>query len=261
MKPILLLGLALVLSGGFAVVRADGAVTNSPLNIKIIEPSKNITIWLVVPGSDSLHIKSQTVDITAKEIFYNFVPKPDSGLARFLPKAASLEIHDPYARKICFIDPDHSFYISDSLGFNGYTVGPGGLIWSDSYLELPDSVNEGYAISQFEKNFDAQKFNQEWKNRDVNRIGLGQVVPQFYFSDGPNPGGGTPLPKVESVDLADGVLHLDIRNPVTKIPASFWMDLKAKKVIKSVVDGQEMDLSAVGTDKNYAVPLKKNWRP
>ena len=51
MKPKLLLCLALVLSDGFAVVRAGDTVTNEPLNIKIIEPSKNITIWLVVPGS------------------------------------------------------------------------------------------------------------------------------------------------------------------------------------------------------------------
>ena len=152
----------------------------------------------------------------------------------------------------------NSFYISDGLIFKGYTVDPGILIWSDSYLELPDSVNESYAISQFETNFNAQKFNQEWNKRRVNRIELRQAAPQFYFSDGPYPGGGTPLPKVESVDLTDGVLHLDIRNPVTKMPASFWIDLKAKKVIKSVVDGQEMDLSDVGSHKNYAIPLKKN---
>jgi hypothetical protein len=53
-------------------------------------------------------------------------------------------------------------------------------------------------------------------------------------------------------------LTILIPNPVTKIPASFWIDLKAKKVIKSVVDGREMDLSAVGTHKTYAVPLMKN---
>lgn len=257
MNPKHLLCLALVLGVGFAVVRADDTATNEPSTIKIIEPSKNITVRLVVPGSDSFHIKGQTKEIAAKEIFYNFVPKPDSGMASSFLNAASLEIHDPDARKICFIDPDHSFYISDSLTVKGYTVGPGVLIWSDSYLELPDSVNESYAISQFETNFNAQKFNQEWNKRRVNRIGLDQAAPQFYFSDGPY-GGGTPLPRVESVEMTDGVLHLDIRNPVTKTPSSFWIDLQTKKVIKSVVDGQEMDLSAVGTHNNYAIPLKKN---
>jgi hypothetical protein len=44
---------------------------------------------------------------------------------------------------------------------------------------------------------------------------------------------------------------------VTKIAASIWIDLKAKTVVKSVVDGQEMDVSAVGTSKAYAVPSKK----
>jgi hypothetical protein len=47
---------------------------------------------------------------------------------------------------------------------------------------------------------------------------------------------------------------LVLHNPSTMKPAKFWIDLKAKKITKSVVNGQEMNLN---TGMPYAIPLAK----
>jgi hypothetical protein len=62
------------------------------------------------------------------------------------------------------------------------------------------------------------------------------------------------FPLVESIDATNGVLKLTIKSPLTKVMALIFIDLNANKVIKSVVDGQEMDLNA---GKPFAVPRKK----
>jgi hypothetical protein len=56
-------------------------------------------------------------------------------------------------------------------------------------------------------------------------------------------GGSQPgTPSIRAIDFTDGILRLDMVSEGGKFTGSFWMDFKAKKVIRSVVDGQKMDL-------------------
>ena len=59
---------------------------------------------------------------------------------------------------------------------------------------------------------------------------------------------------VDSVDVTDDLMRLEIHNPKTMKPATFWIDLKARKITKSVVVGQEMELTP---GASFAVPLKR----
>jgi hypothetical protein len=112
------------------------------------------------------------------------------------------------------------------------------------------------AIARFDTEFDGEKLWQiERAALLTNRIGFAPAVTVYYFSDAPSPGGGLPIPTTEAVELVDDLLRINLRNPVTQKTASIWVDLKNKKITKSVVDGQEMDLT---TGKPYATPLKKN---
>jgi hypothetical protein len=157
--------------------------------------------------------------------------------------------------KNCIIDAGHTFYVNLHGQLTGFSVNPMQIYWTSSYLELPDSDgNLDSAIAQFETHFDAHKLNKEMVKRSVNGISLRAVCPAYYFSDAHAPGGLALIPIVEAIDITDGVLRLDIRNPKTKVPASFWINLGEHKVIKSVVDNQEMDLTTGG---RYAIPLKK----
>ena len=63
-------------------------------------------------------------------------------------------------------------------------------------------------------------------------------------------------PELTAVDLTDDILRVDLRNRwPTPVPASIWIDLKSRSVIKSVVDGQEMDLK--GGQPRYLLPPEK----
>ena len=246
----------MILVAAAACSKADNISNSKSMKMKIVKPWDDITVKLVRGGSGSLRAsKSETQQIKVKRAVYDIAPRPLEGRSVY----SMLLIPDPFTRKQIFIDGEHTFYISDSAGMKGFTVCPGGdLLWSGSYLELSDTNQSDTAIAQFERSFDSQKLKQEWAKRlTVNRMVLRQAVSQFYFSAGPYPGGAIIEPQIETIDLTDGILRLDIRNPVTKIAASIWIDLKAKTVVKSVVDGQEMDVSAVGTSKAYAVPSKK----
>ena len=69
-------------------------------------------------------------------------------------------------------------------------------------------------------------------------------------------GGSQPgKPAIKAFDLTDSILRLDLVSEGGKFTGSFWIDLKAKKTIKSVVDGVEMDLN---TGTIFPVPLRKH---
>jgi hypothetical protein len=84
---------------------------------------------------------------------------------------------------------------------------------------------------------------------------LNRVLPQYWFSDSPHSGGLLVGPNIEGINVIDSILQLDLRNPKTQKAASIWIDLKSKRVVRSVADGQEMDVKNLGA-KPYALPLK-----
>ena len=61
-------------------------------------------------------------------------------------------------------------------------------------------------------------------------------------------------PEVVSVDFAGGFLRFDIRNPRTQANASIWVDLGNRRIVKSIVAGQEMDVTP---GRPFAVPMAK----
>jgi hypothetical protein len=236
-------------------VYSQSITSTNSMNINIIEPWKPVTVKLMEPDSTNSTVGQYKIgNIAANVANYKFSNRPKSGVAALSGKFPILKIHIPSSRKICFIDPEHTFYIFDGKEIKGYTIGPGVLIWSSGYLASAESEGDAAAIAHFESSFNSKMLNDAWGKRDTNRIGLREATPQFYFSDGLYPGGATPTPEVIAIGMTNDILHLDIQNEKTKIPASLWIDLKAKKVIKSVVDGQEMDLNS---GKPFAVPKKK----
>jgi len=242
-----LLVLAIVTAGCHTV----DVSAQKPMKLEIVESWKSNSVRLA-PGGQARTL-SKTEEIPAKRAIYEIAPNPIKGRAQY----SMVLIHDSRGKKQAVLDGDHSFYISTPTGIKGYTLLPGGdLIWSGSYLELPDSQNGDTVIAQFEKSFDSQRLIHEWEQRlSVNRLALRQVVPQFFFSDGPYFGSGLVDPQVESVDVTNGILRLSIKNPRTLKVADIAIDLNAKQVVKSVVDGAEMDVSTVKTNKPFAQPL------
>jgi hypothetical protein len=252
--PALLASLIILVTTGVYSKGADVSDV-TPLKIKIIQPWTDTTITLVVPGSPGpFPTKCTTETLKVRRAIYQMVPTPPREFLG-LEKFSILEVDDPHSKKWWFIDGEHSFYVSDRSGMRGFTFGPGVLIWTSSYFGLPDANSSTAAIAQFEKEINPEKLNEESNKRlTTNRIRLMQSVPQFYFSDAPVPGTGVIVPLIEAIDITDGILRLDMRHSNTQKPGSIWIDLTRKRVIRSVFDGQEMDLT---TGKSFAVPLKK----
>ena len=125
----------------------------------------------------------------------------------------------------------------------------------NSCIEIADADGGmDAAMSQFVTGIVSRKLNEQTDKQLTKRYNFAIVTPKYFFSDGPYPGGVSVEPVIESIDATDGVLKLTIKNPVTNKSAQIFIDLKVKKIIKSIVDGQEMDLNA---GKPFAVPLKK----
>jgi hypothetical protein len=230
-----------------------------PMKIKIVKPWKEENIFLVRPGSSSQRppVSSKTQQLSALRAVFEFVPKRDP--AKNITQFSILIVSDPFTKQKVFIEGEHSFYISKNSGLTGITVGPGVLVWSESYFKVPESENTNTAIEKFQRTFDSRKLDESWEKRaTVNRAGFSQALPRYYCSDAPVAGTGIVAPKVEGIDVTDNILRLEIQNPVRNIPATIWIDLQERKPIKSIVDGKEMDLSAVGTNRTYAVPLNSN---
>ena len=79
---------------------------------------------------------------------------------------------------------------------------------------------------------------------------LRDAAPLYFFEATPGssqPGDAT----ISAIDVTDGILRLDLLSPGGEFKGSFWVDLSARKLVRAIVDGQEMDLSKPG---GFGVP-------
>ncbi len=233
----ILLNLALVLPG----VLSGCATTDAPAKLQTTKPWEETTIKLIVPGSSGpTRTTSKSENLNAKSVQYG---------SRF-PLAA---VFDPHTRTSYIVSGGQTFYISDSSGMIACFLFGGKLGCRKDYFKMSKSGgNLDLLISRFISEFDEQKLASQ---EDKNLFGVSlSVAAPFGFFTAQSLGGSQPgTPSIKAIDLTDGLLRLDLVSEGGKFAGSFWIDLKARKVIKSIIDGQEMDLH---TDKTWPVPVK-----
>ena len=228
MNPKLILGLALVLSGGLF----GCSTANAPVKKRIVGSWTNTVVRLVVPGSASA--KSQTEKVTAKRADYEIVNKPNKGV--YVDEVEVLAIHDPFTRKN-YILPECDFYLSGSKGITGYRAVPFDLVWNSSYLELSDTTgNLDAVIDKFEAQVDGRMLNAEYmKVGMANRISLSEATSEKFW------GHYGSVPEVEAIVVTNGIMQLDLAG-ADKFKATVWIDLKKKKAIRTIENGVEMNI-------------------
>ncbi len=239
------------------------ALAGPPSKLSLVSPWADTTIKFLQPGSSGTStVKSTLVDLPAIKAVYTAANASGKSVEGPVEVVA---VNDPISQKTCIIyappklpasqpaAPLDCFYISTASGLKLYTAFLD-LDWSDSLVVLPASPGSmDAAIARFESQYDGEKLSQLERTEIFhNRISFEAAAPPYFFSDAPGPGNAIVGGTTEAVDLTDGILHLDLRNRISKIPASFWIDLHAGKVTKSVVDGREMDLN---TGQHFAEPL------
>lgn len=249
---------ALVLGGvglaGAQLVRNLAPMpTNVPTKLQLSGVWSNVTIKLVVPGSTNPPVKCVVEEIQGKRAVYKVIPKPEPP---YWSEFAILAVHDPHREMTCILAADQTFYISDKSRITGFTFYTPGIYWQPSYLVEIAETNgnlEG-AIARFEKACDGRMLNDCLRQERRDNVGLQKASPLFYFLETPIGGAKRVKMKLEAFEVTDDILRLDVRNPATQKPATYWINPAQKKVVKSVVDGQEMDLN---TGQPWADPLRK----
>ena len=138
----------------------------------------------------------------------------------------------------------------------GYAIVTFDLLWHSSVLEAPDSTaNLNDTLTQFETKLDGRKmFEEDIKVADVNRIRLREATSDDFW----NQGGSVFDPKIDAVDVTNGIMRLDMTSGAyDTIKASIWIDLKTKKAIRTIENGVEMNINS---GLPWAVPLNNSSR-
>lgn len=264
MKTTLLLCLLLAWSGDL-FAQADETVPNAPKKFIVVSPWKDKSITLVVSGSTNFPpTKSKTEMVPAKSAIYAATNL--TWTDRLTEKMTPLEfdilaITNPLTGKICFIRGGCSHYLADNSRIVGLFSIRGRFC--KSYIELlAQDGGMDAAIGEFERRFNDLISNQ-WRKPSKERqwemasneiqVPIMVAAPVNFFIGGPNSGIFVVPSKLEAIDLSDGILRLQIYSPYARQHGIFYLNLNTKKVVKSVVGGQEMNLNS---GQPFAVPLK-----
>jgi hypothetical protein len=225
----------------------DRAVDDKTLASMRTSPWTDVTVKLVTVNPGITPVKSE---VSARRALYG---------ATF----AAVAVADPYSKKIYVLEGSAGmFYVSDGTDLFAYQVY--GLSRIKSYVSVPDKEGMEAAIQKFEAEFNAEnRDNLRWKamfpegieDSLKNALPLGEGLPEYFFMATPEPGAGIAGAVLDEVEGSGGILRLVFHNPVTRKSATLWIDLEARKVTKSIVEGQEMD---IGKGRGgSAIPMHK----
>jgi Leucine Rich repeat len=150
-------------------------------------------------------------------------------------------ISDPRTKSSYIVRGEKPFYLTDPSDMLAGMLGSSELILTRSFFKVstPPDGDAG-VIRRFAAEIDDQKLQREnAPSRDI-RIGLAQNVPfQFWTADsGPSSQPG--LPTITAVNTNSGLLRLDLLSPLGKYKGTFWIDIPAAKVVRTVIDGKEV---------------------
>ncbi len=128
---------------------------------------------------------------------------------------------------------------------NGVIVGSevgGRLNWDRSFVpRVKRGENVDAAIEQFNKTIDLKSVGRMPEESftplgdNLRRVENG-LDPWLFQDEGH--GSQFKVTTVEAIDVSDGKLRLDLKNPTGSHKASVWIDLKTWKLVKAVEDGK-----------------------
>ena len=243
---------------------------------RLIENWNDRSVTLIVPGSSgpiqSTDRVEQVIVKSATYKVFGFEPEP----IILRPPVEITAIRNPLNGRVCFIGT-MDYYLADKTGMMGFSdPASGRLYFIHSFLEMPEAAGGlESAIKQFEEQPDLSRgYQRVLSSNDPSKPfcpGLLTSAPETFFVADQSDATDTQL---ESISVIDNIMRLDIASihakghyvtllsdlnntnfHITNIPftnhGSFLIDLNAKKVVKSVIDGQEMDLN---TEAAYPKP-------
>ncbi len=166
-------------------------------------------------------------------------------------------IEAPTAKQFYFVPDGMEFFLATDDGVFGCVLSFRDS--SDEHLNLfkcylAVSNNGGFtaAADQIEKWAETQKFDDQidFVERSLmTRLDLRLPTSSPLFADR---AGKIAWLVVKDMDLTDGILQLDLNNVYNGKTGTVWIDLKARKTIRAIADGQEVDLAATPTTETVS---------
>ena len=97
-----------------------------------------------------------------------------------------------------------------------YAIGSS-VQWSRSYVEIPGAIDDlQAAIKRFESEQNGESLHRAQINRiKTDSVSLREATVDYFFSDRSSPGGADVTPQLESYNITDEILKVNLRNPET----------------------------------------------
>ena len=124
---------------------------------------------------------------------------------------------------------------SDLLAF---TVDGGFFYSSQSYFKANTTPGDpDVTIGRFVSEVDDETLSNKFQNSS--RIDIRRAAPFPLFTAGSSGSSQPGKLTTTAIHLTDGVLRLDLLSDGGRYKGTFWIDLKAERLLRSVVDGKE----------------------
>jgi hypothetical protein len=265
MKPKIILCLALVLSSGLVgysnIAHADetnsSTLTNAAQSyvtatVKTNWMDAKVNLYRAIGGAVQLDAKREVVTIRYGPYTYDL-----DVLAFVNPETGNAWVGLSANEQIFYLESE-SGIIGGKVHFTAMALGAarsdeldvinGSMAYGDLYWDrsLVPNAKRGEdvdaVIEQFNKNNDlksvATAMHRERTTvieNSLQRVETG-LNPWFFLDE--RHGSQFAETTIEAIDVSDGKLRLDLKNPTGSHKASVWIDLKTWQVVKVVQDGK-----------------------
>jgi len=171
---------------------------------------------------------STTTNVRVKTIIYRTASAGDLRLTA---------ISDPHTKYTYVVRGAQTFYVSDDADMIVCLVGSGSLeVRGSLFRTITSDEGDAPALARFATEVDDYRLLAE--DGRVVRIDLTPGVPSRFWTGGATPERTAPL--VSAIHVSRGLLRLDVMGDTGGSKATFWVDLKEMKLLKTAVDGKEV---------------------
>ena len=188
------------------------------------------SILLVVP--DGGRGRSSTEIVSAKTVQYRFGPGKEA-LLSLVAYSANAVSYLVFGRKL--------FYVFDGIDLITGLISSPQLVLIPSVFRI-DTPPEGPArvISRLAETANEKPLVETLLHAQEIRIDLSTGVPFQFWNAGSSLSSQPASPELTAVRLLNDTLQLECASPKNRFHATFWIDLKSKRLLRTVVDGKEV---------------------
>jgi hypothetical protein len=198
------------------IVRAIDTAGQERRNVDSSKGWITITGQLLAAGANGSQAVSRPMDVSVRSASF-YIPCTGEEFS-----VAALT--DPLTKRLTFIEYDQ-FFVSLSTGMVSLSTLFGNVSFRRQFFETPNDGNINLALQKFTEMFDPATFRRAAEDAIQVSVG-GAIMNGFYVS-----GSQLVEPRLEDIDLSDGILHFVLARPDTGQTAAVWVDIQPGSLV------------------------------